>query len=366
MSERPVVGILGANGFIGSRLVEWLVLHDLTRTRPIVRSYKALARLARFELDCRLADATDQASLENQLRGCQYLFHCVVGSRDVILESIEAAYRAAAAANVQRLVYLSSAVVHGYDPAPETHDDTPLIRRQPAPYAVSKVLAEHRLRRLSADYRVEVVVLRPYIVFGPRSQWTAQIASDLLSGKGYLINGGAGICNAVYVDNLIKAMWQAATNPQAAGQNFLITDGERVTWLDFYATVAKAVGVEASTIPSIDIPMELGPAAGRLIHKLKRNHFARGINELLPWRFRQYLRSRLDPQTTLPSIHQMPAVDSVTARLQRCRYVLPIAKAKRVLGYSPLPFDEGCRRTAEWIRFAFGLENTHGIGRTRQ
>jgi nucleoside-diphosphate-sugar epimerase len=91
------------------------------------------------------------------------------------------------------------------------------------------------------------------IVFGPRSQyWTAQIAADLLSGKAYLIDGGSGICNSVYVDNLVHAMWLAAVNEKAAGQEFIITDGERVTWRDLYSAVAAAVGVDMASVPCIE------------------------------------------------------------------------------------------------------------------
>ena len=129
MADRPTVGIVGASGFIGSRLVEWLILRNLANVRPIVRSFKGMARLARFDLDCRVADATDRAALETQLKGCEVLFHCVVGGRDAILKSAEAAYRAAKRTGLQRLVYLSSAVVHGHDPTPGTHDDSDLVTR---------------------------------------------------------------------------------------------------------------------------------------------------------------------------------------------------------------------------------------------
>src|SRR5713226_2790885 len=132
MADKPRAAVIGASGFIGSRLVEWLVLRDLAEVRPILRSFKGLARLARFQLDWRVADATDRASLATQLTGCSILFHCVLGDRDTILKSAHAAYQAAADTGVRRLVYLSSAVVHGYTPAPKTHDDSPLVTKQSA------------------------------------------------------------------------------------------------------------------------------------------------------------------------------------------------------------------------------------------
>jgi 2-alkyl-3-oxoalkanoate reductase len=369
MADRPTVGIVGASGFIGSRVVEWLVLRNLANVRPIVRSFKGMARLARFDLDCRVADATDGTALETQLNGCQVLFHCVVGGRDAILKSAEAAYWAGKHTGLQRLVYLSSAVVHGHDPKPGTHDDSELVARQPFEYNVSKVMAEHLLRRLRADGAVEVVTLRPSIVFGPRSKWwTAQIATDLLSGKAYLTEGGAGICNSVYVDNLVQAMWQAAISSGVANQDFIITDGERVTWWDLYSAVAEAVGVDMATVSVIesDAVVELTRLARRkeLVQKVAANQFARAARQIVPFRVAEAIKHQWGitqlPACNLTSAEHktrvLPTIDLEIASLQQCRYVFPIGKAQELLGYTPpVTFSEGCRRTTEWLRFALGM-----------
>ena len=363
MPNRPIVGILGASGFIGNRLVEWLILSDLAMPRPIVRSFKGMARAARFDLDCRLADATDQVALEAQLRGCEVVFHCVVGGRETILRSVEAAYLAAASAGVRRLVYLSSAVVHGNNPAPGTHDDSKLIARQQFEYNVSKVKAEHLLRRLSADGAVEVVTLRPLIVYGPRSKWwTAQIASDLLSGKAYLIDGGTGVCNAVYVDNLVRAMWQAAIAQKAGTQAFIITDGEPVTWRDLYGAVAEVVGVNMANVPCIESAelarmyreqkhAQMKFAFGRFTLAM-RNNLPTGVINIV----RKILPSGaikvISRQLETPPATTFPIIDPEIASLQQCRYLLPISKAQELLGYVPqVTFSEACRRTGEWLSF---------------
>jgi nucleoside-diphosphate-sugar epimerase len=341
-----------------------------------------MARLARFDLDCRVADATDQAALQTQLEGCEVLFHCVVGQRDIILRSAKAAYRAAAGAGVRRLVYLSTGQVHGHDPVPGTNDDSKLVARQPFKYSVSKVRAERLLRRLRADGAVEVVTLRPMYVFGPRSQhFTVQIAMDLLSGGAYLIDEGVGICNTVYVDNLVHAMWQAAIVGRAGNQEFIITDGEQVTWRDLYSAVAEAVGIDISSIPSIE-----SVALARLYRK-QRNAQRKIAGKRIAWAMRENLPSSVisKAREILPSrvveavrpwwaslqapefesiqtesgMQTLPIIDREIASWQCCRYVLPIEKARNVLGYEPLvTFSEGCRRTRDWTRFAFGIRGS--------
>ena len=379
MPDKPIVGIVGASGFIGGRLVEWLALRDLAVLRPIIRSFKSMARLARFDLDCRVADATDQAALEKQLAGCEVLFHCVVGGRDTILKSAEATYRAAAHTGVRRLVYLSSAVVHGANPAPGTNDDSRLVARQPFKYNVSKVMAEHLLRRLRADGSVEVVTLRPSIVFGPHSQlFTLQIAADLLDGKAYLIDDGIGICNSVYVDNLVYAMWQAATVAGAANQDFIITDGSRVTWRDLYSSVAEAVGVDTASIPNINsatLPEQYrkqtlaqlkvaGRRFGWAIRESVPSGIASTVRGILPSSISRAIKPfwssfqspGLESIQTSDDKRLLPLIDREVASWQCCRYILPIEKASNTLDYAPqITFSEGCRRTKVWLRFASGM-----------
>lgn len=360
MSKRATVAILGASGFIGYRLAEWLVLRELADVRPIVRSFKGFARVARFDLDCRVADATDQRALEPHLRGCQIAFHCVVGGRETILKSIEAAYHAAAAAGVQRLVYLSSAVVHGNNPRPGTHDDTELLLKQPFEYNVSKVLAERRLNELRRDGKVETVVLRPCIVFGPRSQWwTAQIATDLVLRKAYLAEGGAGVCNTIYVDNLVDAMWLAATRPAAANQTFLLTDGERVTWRDLYSSVADALGISPAgiaNVPAGDIDALL---RRQRLEKVKQNRIVRLAKGFMTANLRRTagkLVSAAILQEGGDATGGGSVIDIEIVRLQQCNYMLPIDKARSLLGYEPqIGFKEASLRTAAWLRFALGV-----------
>ena len=372
MAKIPTVAVLGANGFIGFRLVEWLTLNQLANVRPIVRSPSSLAKLDLNKLDCRIADATLTDNLASQLEDCEILFHCIVGDRQTILKSAEAAYRASAQAGVRRLVYLSSAVVHGHNPIQGTHDDSELIAKQPFEYNVSKVMSEHLLRRLRQDGAVEVVTLRPSIVFGPRSQWfTTQIASNLLNRKAYLVDEGAGICNTVYVDNLVTAMWNAAMTIEAANQDFIITDGERVTWRDLYSAVADAINVDITTVPTLK--KQLLPEFDRIlkrqeiIKKLAYSRFIRVVKKLVEAKVIDTIENRFLQIVSAPNLGEkkidniytlLPNLDQEIISLQQCQYVLPITKAKKLLGYQPLiSFSEGCQRTKHWIKFAFGLGN---------
>jgi nucleoside-diphosphate-sugar epimerase len=100
------------------------------------------------------------------------------------------------------------------------------------------------------------------------------------------------------------------------------------------------------------------------LEKVTGSRFARAIRELMPSRVVETIKqqcnsSRLPAYGSAlvePASRELPSVDPEIASLQQCQYVLPITKAREALGYAPqVTFSEGARRTAEWLRFAFGV-----------
>ena len=344
------LAVLGASGFIGARIVERLHLCRRAEIRPVVRNPARLAGPARFALDGRVADGLDRAALAAAMAGCDAVVHAIAGDRRTILGTAEAAYCAAQDAGVRRMIYLSSASVHGQAPAPGTDERSPLRRRQPVAYNRHKIDAESLLERLRSSGSVELVILRPGIVYGPRSSWIGGLADELLSGKAYLVEGGAGICNALYVDNLVHAVELALRAPGIDREAFLLGDEETVTWRDFYRPIAEALGVSVDRIPSLRyaprfdwkawrrsalrlLPKPVG-AAARAAYSAARSRW--------PDQEPSHGASRGGP---VPSLER--------ALLHRCRVKLPWDKARERLGYAPIvSFAEGCRRSVAWLDFA--------------
>jgi nucleoside-diphosphate-sugar epimerase len=353
------VAVLGASGFIGSRVVEMFHLEGTAEVRPVVRRISSLAGPARFALDCRVADGSDREALREAFSGCDVVLHAVAGDPRVILGTLAPVYEAAGEANVRRIVYLSSASVHGQAPPPGTTEETPLAMGQPIAYNDAKVRAERRLLRMRARGKVELVLLRPGIVFGPRSSWVRTFADALLGGGAYLVERGAGVCNSLYVDNLVGAIRTALTAPQADGEAFLLGDRERVSWADLYRPIAAALGFDLESIPDA-APAPAAPRARERRERLRGS--ARRASRLLPYRVRRVLErvlplgsegaARPSPWT-LPAATPRPVASAEMSLLQRCRYKLPSDKATRLLGFDPsVSFELGCRRTVKWLEFA--------------
>jgi nucleoside-diphosphate-sugar epimerase len=103
-------------------------------------------------------------------------------------------------------------------------------------------------------------------------------------------------------------------------------------------------------------------------NKIVHPRLIRAVQALIPTRRINSLQKKFLPsfisnlslkEKEIRSINAvLPNLDRETMSLQQCQYVLPITKAKKILGYQPsISFSEGCRRSNYWIKFAFGLLN---------
>ena len=357
------IAVLGANGFIGNRIVEIFALSDEVDVRPIVRDFASLARASRFDLDSRVADAFDQESLQMAFQGCDVVVHSVAGDIKTILGTLVPVYQAAQKAGIRRLVYLSSSSVHGQAPPPGTDENSSLNDRQVLPYNNAKVQAERTLFELRNHGDVELVILRPGIVLGPRSSWVINFADALLTRQASLLNRGRGICNSIYVDNLVHAIYLAAVQSEIDGEVFLLGDQECVTWADVYQPIANAMGYDFNSLPEgIISERELDQKLSwfEQFESIRASRPVQGLLSIFPHKFRVALyrayETILEPQeesSTIQPEQRLPVLSLEMSSLYSCQYKLPHIKASKVLGYQPpISFNEAMERTVSWLAFA--------------
>jgi len=350
------IGIVGASGFVGNRAVEMLQLEG-NEVRPIVRSVASIDQLAQKNLDHRIASAFDQSALEAAFKGCDVIIHSILGSPGLIRGSVAPAYKAAQRAGVRRIIYLSSMIVHRSAPALGTTEASPFMENQPFPAHSAKIYAERKLMQLRKTGSVEVAIFRPGIVFGPRSRWVIDLANQLCQGTAYFINEGKGICNSVYIDNLIHAIQLAMTEPDADGEAFFVGDREQVTWFDFYRPFAEALGVDPTRIPQLQVPDFSHSWKQQIMGSFWNSQVVQKVLATVSDDLKQKIKHATPKRkkTVIETFHQVetkqqPVVNEMMAELQQSQYKLPFDKAGKILGYEPIvSFDEGCRRSIEWL-----------------
>jgi nucleoside-diphosphate-sugar epimerase len=235
--------VTGAAGFVGRRAVVRLTELGI-RVRGLIRRDVLHRDGAARDVEWARGDITDPRALAVAAAGCDLVFHCAWGgttlaeARLINVGGTRAVVEAAASAGVRRIVHLSTMAVHGSVLPPVLTEEAPFCL-DGEPYGVSKAEGEREAFTCGAACGVEVVALRPTLVYGPRAPlWVLAYFERVKNGQVALIDGGRGLVNLVYVDDLVDAMWRAATIPAAAGEAFLVSGPAPVTWRDYLGSFA--------------------------------------------------------------------------------------------------------------------------------
>lgn len=360
------IAVLGAGGFVGSRLMEQAPLTPAWTLVPVLRSPRSLARLSKLGITARFADTGRVEPLATALEGHEVVINLAAGDWTSIRADAAIAYEATARAGCRLLIHLSSAVVFGRVPSPDIHDDSPPELGSWMLYAREKGMAEGYLRARIDGKGPRVVVLRPGLVWGPRSPWSALPARQLASGSAWLGGSGKGVCNLVHVDNLLRYIRQVVQSPTAASGFYNVGDPGAVTWREFYEAVADGLGYPRERIRVTEAGhRQVSP--GAVLDRLKqRPLFYRSMKGLLK---RLSSESKSKMKYHLPSLAgggfqppcpvDVPLPDSAPSltrehwALHNTLHRLPTAKFFRDLGDPGLmSFEEGLATTLPWLRFA--------------
>ena len=158
--------------------------------------------------------------------------------------------RQAACSGAKRLVYVSSIKVNG-EQTSATQSFTELDEPSPQDfYSISKWQAEQALWRIAQETGLEIVVVRPPLVYGPGvkgnfAQMLAVIAKRIPLPLASVDNRRS----LIYVENLVDALIVCATHPAAAGQTYLVCDGEDISTPDLLRQLGDAMGCPAHILP---------------------------------------------------------------------------------------------------------------------
>ena len=249
--------VTGASGFIGSALCSHLTQSG-NQIIGVVRDKKCTgASIA-------INDIAEFGGWREALRGVDVIVHLAGRAHilnDKAVDPIKEFWRInthatirlaeeAASARVRRLVFVSSIGVNGnvtYD-KPFSADDIP---RPHSDYAHSKYEAEIALHDISSRTGLEVVIIRPPLVYGPNAPGNfGSLMRWLASGRP--LPFGAITMNRrsfVSLDNLVDLIEVCTNHPSAADQTFLVSDGEDLSTTDLLCRVSRALGKQPRLLP---------------------------------------------------------------------------------------------------------------------
>lgn len=167
------------------------------------------------------------------------------------------------AAGVKRFIFISSIVVYGLNslrPFKETDTEAPHDA-----YAVSKCEAEQGLRKLSTETGLEVVIIRPPLVYGGAAPGNFRSLINLASKSVPLPFGSVNNHRSmVYVGNLVSFIIRCIQHPMAANHTFLVSDGEDVSLRKLVTFIRLCLGRSPRLLP---VPLWLFKLVGAVTGK---------------------------------------------------------------------------------------------------
>jgi NAD dependent epimerase/dehydratase len=258
--------VTGADGFIGSHLVERLV-HEGASVRAFCLYNSqgswgwldtAPAEVQRA-LDVRLGDIRDPALVTDAMRGIDVAFHLAaliaipysyVAPRSFVETNVLGTMHvldAARAHDIGRLVVASTSEVYGTPaslPIRETH---PLQAQ--SPYAASKVAADQLALSYHLSFKVPATILRPFNTFGPRQSTRAVLATillQLLEGKREIELGRLDTRrDLTFVSDTVDGFVRAGATDGLAGETIQLGTGSAVSIAELVEAACRVLGVNA-------------------------------------------------------------------------------------------------------------------------
>jgi nucleoside-diphosphate-sugar epimerase len=317
--------ITGATGFVGSAVIKRLLRENIRLIAAVLEGEDAghLPTSVERIIVQPLSENSDYAVT---LKGVDIVIHLAARvhiMQDTAIDPLQEFRRVnlfgterlalqAVKAGVTRLVFISTVKVLGEETLAPYREDAPLAPLDP--YGVSKAEAETALWRIAGETGLEVVVVRPPLVYGPHVKANfLRLLETVQRGVPLPLQSIHNQRSFIYLGNLADALACCAIHPNAAGQTYLVSDGEDISTPDLIQRVATALGKSARLFP---FPPGLLRLAGRLLGK-------------------------------------SAAVERLVGSLQ-----VDSSKMRRELGWTP-PFtmEQGLQETARWFKDKVGRED---------
>lgn len=245
---RPVL-ITGASGFLGGALAVHLGTQGI-RVRALARRPERATFLRQTpNLEVVEGDITDSERMKQVADGCDYIFHiaAALGGRfdyqhRINVDGSKFVMQAACSAGVKRIIHVSSIAVYGYNYRGLVTEEMP---QKPGnvPYNRTKSEAETVVCDLGTRQNVDYAIIRPGMIYGPRSNaWTATMFKVARKKPTLFPGSGSGSAHPIFIDDVVEMLKVAADHPAASGQAFNCAPDPAPTWREFLSAYSRLAG----------------------------------------------------------------------------------------------------------------------------
>ena len=342
LDTRETILVTGAGGFVGGTIVEALYFGGRYRVLAGLSRWMSAPRVARLPITLVQCDILKPAELDTALAGVDYVIHCAVGNDKVIIDGTRNLLDAAAKAGVKRVVHISTVSVYG-DAAGVVTEETKPPRGTLTDYGKAKLIAEE----VCKEAKVEVVTLRPTVIYGPFSaRWTMLYAMRLKAGWKHLGSLGMGKCNLVHVHDVARYSIAAIDQDGVVGEAFNVNGPEIVTWNEYLERFNQHMG----------LPTRVSQTAGRTQIAVRASEAVRAVGKYALLHHSGKLRWISHKSDALKHLMEQTELTlRLTTNPQElslynldASYV--VDKATRAFGFPPqVSIDNGLSMTVAWL-----------------
>ena len=317
MSEQvnKKVLITGANGFIGGALMRYYQ----NQGQDVIG-----VDLVGNGKDIIEGDISQPDTISSLLQGSDVVIHTAALVSNAMKDSdmwrvnvlatrnlIEAAKKH----KVRRFVQISSIVAYGNSAEGELDESQP-VHADGGSYVLTKLASEHVVLQAQANDAIEVVIVRPGDAYGPGSRPWVIVPLELIPKYQFMLPAkGEGFFRPIFIDDLIRGIYLAASHPDAAGEIFNLSCEGYITTKEYFSHHYTWLGKRGPLLLSTKIALRVAALASKIAGLV-------GIpNEASP-----------------ASVMQLST-----------KSWFSIKKAEQVLGWKPeVSFEDGMQITREW------------------
>jgi nucleoside-diphosphate-sugar epimerase len=241
--------VTGANGFIGSHLVETLLASG-QRVRCLVRKTSDTKWLSGLDTELINGSLDDASSLQRAARDCDFIYHLAGAVKagdpgDFYRHNTDGALTIArvamtASPGLKRFVFSSSQAAAG----PADRLEQPVCEADPcrpiSDYGRSKLLAEQRLLELTDS--LPITIIRPPSVYGPRDTEVFLYFQWIKRNIALLPGLRTRYAHLIYVKDLVAGMIQAAGSEHAVGKTYFLAGDRAYSWQEVSGSIAQCLG----------------------------------------------------------------------------------------------------------------------------
>lgn len=377
--------VTGGTGFIGSHLVEHLVTKYSADVHVLVRNFTRASRISRFPVKMFQGNILDKTTIANAMKGCEYVFHCAYGNtgssvqqKEVNIKGTENVLEESLRQNVKRVVHMSTISVYGETKDGDLNELSPR-RYSKEVYGDSKLEAEKIALYYFKKFGLPVSIIQPTIVYGPFApSWTIGPINKLKKGRIILVEDGKGLCNAVFIEDVIQALILVAVKEKAIGEIFLISAEEPVTWCDFYKAYEKMISDESTISMNLDEIRKFNKIyreERKTINQIKKackkhpnivkgisnltavNRFCKIVKTIVPESILNRIKENFigENEVDIKNTIEKPIFPLTQREINfySAKTYIKIDKAKKILGYQPkYDLNQGMKLTKDWLHYA--------------